>query len=67
MKLALAILFYAAAFTFIYAGFSMPGAEGLGHHIQPRGDAELTAAMLIFTGCAAKLFGHVMLFASARS
>ncbi len=67
MKLALALFFYAAALTLIYSGFALPGSEGLNHHVAPQGDAEWLAALLIINGCAAKLLGHVLLFASARN
>jgi hypothetical protein len=67
MKTALAVFFYAAALTLIYCGFAIPGADGLNHHVQPRGDAEWLAALLILNGCASKLMGHVMLFSTARA
>lgn len=67
MKLALAAIFYTAAFFFIYAGFALPGAEGLNHHVMPRGDEEILAALLLINGCAAKLMGHVMLFSTTRA
>jgi hypothetical protein len=67
MKTALAFLFYAAAITFIYCGFAVPGADGLNHHLSPQSDPELFAALLITAGCASKLMGHVMLFSTARA
>lgn len=62
----LAMLFYASAIIFLYCGFALPGAEGLNHHIQPRGSEEILAALMILNGCAMKLAGHVMLFSTAR-
>lgn len=67
MRGALAFFFYAAALTLIYAGFAVPGADGLNHHVRPANDAEWLAALLILNGCAAKLMGHVMLFSTARA
>jgi hypothetical protein len=66
MKLTFAIIFYAAALLLIYAGFAVPDSDGLNHHVRPRTDAEWLAALLIINGCAAKLMGHLFLFASAR-
>jgi hypothetical protein len=64
---ALAFLFYAAALILIYAGFNVPGGEGLNTHVIPRGDAELLSVLLILNGCASKLMGHVMLFSTVRA
>jgi hypothetical protein len=57
MRGALAFLFYAAALFLIYAGFNVPGGEGLNTHVIPRGDAELLSVLLILNGCASKLMG----------
>jgi hypothetical protein len=67
MRIALAALFYVAAFVFLYAGFAVPGSEGLNHHVQPQTDAEWLAALLIVNGCAAKLLGHVLLLSTTRA
>jgi hypothetical protein len=66
MRLALAALFYIAAFVFFYAGFAIPGADGLNHHIRPQSDAEWLAVLLIVNGCAAKFLGHVILFSTSK-
>jgi hypothetical protein len=68
IKPALAALFYAAAFTFIYAAFAgMPDAwDALGAG-WPQSTEEIVCALLILNGCAAKLMGHVMLLSTARA
>lgn len=66
-KIVLALVFYAAGLFLIYAGFNVPGSEGLGEHVRPQGDAEILAALLLINGCAAKLAGHVILLSTTRA
>lgn len=68
MRAALAAFFYVAAFTFIWAAFAgMPDAwEGLNTG-WPENPREMLCALLILNGCAAKLFGHVLLLSTARA
>lgn len=67
MRLAIAFICYAAALFLIYAGFSVPGSEGLGHHVRPANDQEMVAALLMVSGMGAKLLGHVFLFSTTRA
>jgi hypothetical protein len=67
MRFALALFCYAAALFFVYAGFNVPGSEGLGHHVRPANDQEMVAALLIVSGMGAKLLGHVFLLSTTRA
>ena len=67
-KTAFAMLFYTAAFTFIYAAFAgMPDAWESLNHGWPETPRDITCALLILNGCAAKLMGHVCLLSTARA
>lgn len=68
MKATLALFFYAAAFTLIYAAFAgMPDAWESLNTGWPETPREMTCALLIANAMAAKLLGHVLLLSTTRA
>ena len=60
---AIAAFFYAAAFFFVWAGFS----TAPDNMKWPTNDLEITGCLLIAVGMGSKLMGHVFLLSSARA
>jgi len=65
MKLALALIFYALAFTLLWSVYGTPEWDALSTGF-PHNDREIATAMLVGMAMIAKLAGHAALFASAR-
>jgi formate-dependent nitrite reductase membrane component NrfD len=66
MRIALAAVFYLAAFVFLYAGFALPGYEEISTG-WPHSHEGIMAALFIINGLAAKLAGHVLLLSATNA
>lgn len=66
MKLVLIVLLTLASLVFLWSGMVLPGAEGLGHHVMPVNDTEMTAAMLMSLGCISQIAAIALTLARPR-